>query len=63
MTTRIVHPHMASTGKAIALLRNQVPKHDWVGVPEDLADAVITALRATNIKGRKVTVRRERPRK
>jgi ATP-dependent RNA helicase DeaD len=34
-----------------------------VEVPEDLAEAVITALRASKIKGRKVTVRRERPRK
>ena len=34
-----------------------------VEVPEELAEAVITALRASKIKGRKVTVRRERPRK
>ncbi len=34
-----------------------------VEVPEDLAEAVITALRDSKIKGRKVTVRRERPRK
>ena len=34
-----------------------------VEVPEDLAEAVITAPRASKIKGRKVTVRRERPRK
>jgi ATP-dependent RNA helicase DeaD len=33
-----------------------------VEVPEDLAEAVITPLRASKIKGRKVTVRRERPR-
>ena len=32
-----------------------------VEVPEELAESVITALRATKIKGRKVTVRRERP--
>lgn len=31
-----------------------------VEVPEDLAETVITALRASKIKGRKVTVRRER---
>ena len=31
-----------------------------VEVPEDLAETVIAALRATKIKGRKVTVRRER---
>ena len=34
-----------------------------VEVPEDLAETVITALRASKIKGRKVTVRRERPAK
>ncbi len=34
-----------------------------VEVPEDLAEAVITALRASKIKGRKVTVRHERPQK
>ena len=34
-----------------------------VEVPEELAETVITALRATKIKGRKVTVRRERERK
>ena len=31
-----------------------------VEVPEDLADVVITALRGSRIKGRSVTVRRER---
>ena len=34
-----------------------------VEVPEDLVETVITALRATKIKGRKVTARRERPEK
>ncbi len=34
-----------------------------VEVPEDLAETVITALSASKIKGRKVTVRHERPRK
>ncbi len=34
-----------------------------VEVPEDLAETVITALRASKIKGRKVTVRHERPQK
>jgi len=34
-----------------------------VEVPADLAEGVITALRASKIKGRKVTVRRERPQK
>jgi ATP-dependent RNA helicase DeaD len=34
-----------------------------VEVPEDLADEVIVALRENKIKGRKVTVSRERPRK
>ncbi len=34
-----------------------------VEVPEDLAETVITALRVSKIKGRKVTVRRERPAK
>ena len=33
-----------------------------VEVPEDLADNVIEALRASKLKGRKVTVRRERVR-
>jgi hypothetical protein len=31
-------------------------------VPDQLADTIIDALRATTIKGRKATVRRERPR-
>jgi ATP-dependent RNA helicase DeaD len=35
-------------------------KFSLVEVPEDVADGVITALRASKIKGRKVTVRRER---
>ena len=32
-----------------------------VEVPDPLADTIIDALRATTIKGRKATVRRERP--
>jgi ATP-dependent RNA helicase DeaD len=31
-----------------------------VEVPSDMADAVITSLRRSKIKGKKVTVRRER---
>jgi ATP-dependent RNA helicase DeaD len=34
-----------------------------VEVPEHAADTVISALRATTIKGKRATIRRERPRR